>query len=239
MGKIINPGIVVSFANQKGGVGKSVITSIVANYIHNNYANKIKEVVADADDLQASLYTIRQNELENIEESREGKLYRLIQISSNDIPDQIDLLQEEFDIIFFDLPGNLKQPGVITAYHFVDVIISPTQSSPLDIDSTIKFYNLYSEIIEDRKNLGLTTDFYAVFSRVDPQNKDFKALYENKDQLQIKFLDNYIPESKVAFQRNVSTLNTYENKKYDDYSKLCEEILTIILTFAQNEKRIK
>ncbi len=239
MGKFINPGIVVSIANQKGGVGKSVITSIVANYIHNNYKSKIKEIVADSDDFQSSLYGIRQRELETVGEKDKEKLYRLIQISSSDIPEQIELLQEEYDIVFIDLPGNLKQPGVITAFHFVDVVISPTQSSPLDIDSTLKFYNLYNEIIDYRKKLGLSTDFHAVFSRVDPQNKDFKTLYENKEDLQIRFLSAYVPESKVAFQRNVSTIDSYENKKYDDYRELCEEILTIILTYAQNEKRIQ
>ncbi len=239
MGKFINPGIVVSVANQKGGVGKSVITSIIANYIHNNYKSKIKEIVADSDDFQSSLYGIRQRELETAGEKEKEKLYRLVQISSSDIPEQIGVLQEEYDIVFIDLPGNLKQPGVITAFHFVDVVIAPTQSSPLDIDSTLKFHNLYNEIIDYRKKLGVSTDFHALFSRVDPQNKDFKTLYENKEDLQIKFLDNYVPESKVAFQRNVSTVNSYENKKYDDYRELCEEILTIILTYAQNEKRIQ
>lgn len=234
MGKTIETGIIASFGNQKGGVGKTVITSLVANYIHNNY-KKLKIVVIDADDLQSSLYSLRQKEIENLSEKEKKSLYRLLKIGSKDLPSQIEILQEEYDIIFVDLPGNLKQPGVITAYYLIDLLFIPSQASSFDLDSTMKFISLYNEVLEERKAANAKTKLYGIFSRVDPQNRDFKNLYANKDNFEIPFLNNYIPESKVAFQRNVSTIETYENNR-QDYTDICEEVISLILKFASDEK---
>jgi chromosome partitioning protein len=233
MGKVINDGIVVSIGNQKGGVGKSVITSLVANYIHNKFGNgenenNLKIVVADCDDLQGSLYNLRQDELKDTDEK---KIYRLLRISSADLPSQIEILKDEFDIVFVDLPGNLKQPGVIQCYNFVDVLITPTQTSRLDIQSTIDFVSLYKEtIIPTREKIGFKTKIQGLFSRVDSQNIEFKELNseEGRDMLPYPFLKNYVPESRVAFQRNVSTVESYSNSKYGNYEDLCEEIIEVI-----------
>lgn len=234
MGKIFNPGVVVSVGNQKGGVGKTVITSLIANYIHKHYTKKgIKIAVVDSDDLQASLTTLREMESNEMSEKEKEKLYQLVKISSNDVPSQIEILREEYDIILIDLPGNLKQAGVIAVYHLIDVLFIPSQTSSLDIDSTLKFINLYKEVIKTRKEkANLNTNVYGIFSRVDIQNKDFKNLYGQKEELPIKFLDNFIPESKVTFQRNVSTIESYENSKREEFSDLCEEMIGCITKYV-------
>lgn len=233
MGKIINPGVVIAIGNQKGGVGKSVITSLEANYL-NKYHKNLKTVVVDADDLQSSLYTIRERDIQDLDEKEKKNLYRLVKISSNDVQSHIETLQEEYDIIFLDLPGNLKQPGVITAYYLVDILFIPTQASALDIDSTIKFINLYKEVVDVRKKLNRNTGIFGIFSRVNSQNKDFKTLYANRNSYPIEFLDSYVPESEVTFQRYVNTVNTYQNARYEEYDDVCEEILGKILNYIQN-----
>lgn len=236
MGKIFNPGIIVSIGNQKGGVGKSVITSLAANYFHKYYGKKkLNIAVVDADDLQASLSTLREVEIKDMSEKEKSKLYQLVKISSFDVPSQIEILQEEFDIIFIDLPGNLKQPGVITVYFLVDILFVPSQASSFDIDSTWKFLELYKDVIKTREENNLKTDIFGIFSRVDPQNKDFKLLYSQKDQLPIPFLDGYVPESKVTFQRNVSTTDTYESNRHEEFSDLCEEMLQCITQYANKK----
>jgi cellulose biosynthesis protein BcsQ len=227
MGKVFEQGIVVSIGNQKGGVGKSVITSLVANYIHQEWGKKLKIIVVDCDDLQGSLIKLRERDLlaQNGEDDRN---YRLLQISSLDLPFSIEFLMEEYDIIFLDLPGNLKQPGVLKCYTWVDVLIVPTQTSSLDLQSTIDFANMYkNEIISEREKLNIKTAIYGLFSRVDVQNVDYKEYNSEKSReiLPIEFLQNFVPESKVAFQRNVSTIETYTNNRYNNYEDLCEEIL--------------
>ena len=174
MGKVFEQGIVVSIGNQKGGVGKSVITSLVANYIHQEWGEKLKIIVVDCDDLQGSLIKLRERDL-LAQNGEDDKNYRLLQISSMDLPSNIEFLTEEYDIIFLDLPGNLKQPGVLKCYTWVDVLIVPTQTSSLDLQSTIDFANMYkNEIISEREKLNIKTAIYGLFSRVDVQNIDYK-----------------------------------------------------------------
>jgi len=227
MGKVISNGIVVSIGNQKGGVGKSVITSLVANYIHNVWGSKLKIVVVDCDDLQASLHKLRERDLETQNDPNANN-YRLLQISSEHLPKQMEFLIDEYDIIFVDLPGNLKQSGVIQCYYLVDVLITPTQTSSLDIQSTLDFIEMYKErIVPVREEENLATAIFGLFSRVDTQNVDFKEANskETRESLPVEFLQNFVPESKVAFQRNVSTTTPYENVKYNNYVELCEEII--------------
>lgn len=235
MGQIIEQGIVVSIGNQKGGVGKSVITSLVANYIHQVWGKKLKIVVVDCDDLQSSLYKLRERDLE-LPFDTKTENYRLLQISSEDFPKQTELLIDEYDIVFVDLPGNLKQSGVMSCYNMVDVLITPTQTSSLDLQSTFDFVKMYKEtIVPTRDKYDLKTVICGLFSRVDVQNIEFKELNSEgaRKVLPIEFLQNYVPESKVAFQRNVSTINAYENSKYFNYQDLCEEILAKITSVRE------
>lgn len=227
MGQRIENGIVVSIGNQKGGVGKSVITSLVANYIHKEWGSKLRIAVVDCDDLQGSLHKLRQRDLED-QGTETANNYRLLQISSEVFPSEVEFLIDEYDIIFVDLPGNLKQPGVLQCYNLVDVLIAPTQTSSLDLQSTIDFISMYkSTIIPTRESFDLKTAIYGLFSRVDVQNLEFKEYNseESRKALPVEFLENFVPESKVAFQRNVSTINAYSNTKYENYTDLCEEIL--------------
>ena len=81
--------ILVAFSNQKGGVGKSTVTVVLASYF--NYVRGLKVAVVDCDYPQFSLEKLRGRDLKNIEKSEyhqrlfcrqfeEGSL-RLIQLS--------------------------------------------------------------------------------------------------------------------------------------------------------------
>ena len=58
----------VAFATQKGGIGKSTITALVANYIHN--VKGFNVAVIDCDEPQHNLADLRDEELELIKEQR-------------------------------------------------------------------------------------------------------------------------------------------------------------------------
>ncbi len=59
--------IFVAFATQKGGIGKSTVTAIAANYLHNVKGHNV--AVIDCDDPQYSIYGLRERETELIDES--------------------------------------------------------------------------------------------------------------------------------------------------------------------------
>ena len=59
--------IVVAFSNQKGGVGKSTLTVLLASYLY--YEKGIKVAIMDCDSPQHSLVGERNRELKTVSET--------------------------------------------------------------------------------------------------------------------------------------------------------------------------
>lgn len=219
---------IISMGNMKGGVGKSTITSFIANYI--NKETEYNVCVVDSDDLQQTLWRMRQRDIEN--GANEEELYDMIQLDSITFPENIETLYGEYDFIFVDLPGNLKQKGVVKCYTYADYLFMPTDLSFADLDSTILFYQMYeNEIVSLRKKAGLKTKITAFLNKVNTNTKEYKQFIEERDTYAIEFMKCVIPESKVDFQRNANTVDVYKaNSSKKDYKKFCEEFLALITT---------
>ena len=231
MGKLIKDGIIVSFANQKGGVGKSTITTILAGHLHTAGKNEhgFKIAVVDADDTQSTLTRLR-----NQEGGSESD-FKIINMLSKDVPARIDFLKKNYDIILIDLPGNIKQSGVLTLYHFIDIIIIPMQTSFPDVDSSILFYeNTIKPIVEARKKQGFKTTVKGMFNRVKANQTDFKELYAQKDKFQIDIMERYLKDT-VSTRRNLSTIedNSPVNPNHE-INLFCEEVIELITKHLQS-----
>lgn len=214
-------GKIICIGNQKGGVGKSTITSMLANYIQKH--SNAKVLVVDADDLQQTLSKLRNKELEVMDQ--EDDVYNIESIYAADFESNIKSWKANYDLIFVDVPGNLKHAGVGTIYSNTDFLFIPTSSSTFDISSTLEFISFVLEVLKP-VNKELIT--YAFFNRVKPQTKDFKELYKSKDRFPIPFLENFVPEH-VNLQREASTVDTYENINSGEYDKFCKEVISILI----------
>lgn len=225
MGQIL-PGITVSFENPKGGVGKSTLTALFAGYVKSLSENSegLSIAVVDIDDMQNTIGRMRDNEAE--EGADKSSEYEVINIGSSEFINQLDFLKENFDIILVDFPGNLKQNGVIETLHFIDVVIMPFEPNQTDLLPTLRFYEeVYKDIIQKRAELGLKTTVRGVMNRVMPNVLEFKEIMKTKDALPFELLNNYVKDSRVDFQRNVTTLM----KKYQHpCDAFCEEVLELI-----------
>ena len=83
----------------------------------------------------------------------------------------------------------------------------------------------YKDIILKRAELGLKTTVRGVMNRVMPNVLEFKEIMKTKDALPFELLNNYVKDSRVDFQRNVTTLM----KKYQHpCDAFCEEVLQLI-----------
>lgn len=157
--------------------------------------------------------------------------YKLVSMSSADFTTQVEVLKENYDFIFVDIPGNLKQEGVIDVYQYLDYAFIPVNDSWSEIDSTKKFIDKYLEIVEFRREHGFETKVFGFFCRVKSTSKIFSELYVTKNDLsiwKIPFLENYVPENDQAFKMAFSTIVPYSNKKGDDYKEILAEMLTIL-----------
>ena len=120
----------------------------------------------------------------------------------------------------------MKQNGVIETLHFIDVVIMPFEPNQTDLLPTLRFYEeVYKDIILKRAELGLKTTVRGVMNRVMPNVLEFKEIMKTKDALPFELLNNYVKDSRVDFQRNVTTLM----KKYQHpCDAFCEEVLQLI-----------
>lgn len=223
MGKKL-PGITLAFENPKGGVGKSTLTALFAGYVHSMGEDGIKIGVVDIDDMQNTIGRLRQTERDESNKLKEE--YEVMNISSSEFMGQLDFLKESFDVILVDFPGNLKQNGVVETLHFIDIVIMPFEPNNTDLSATLYFYDsVYKNIIKARKENGMKTTVRGVMNRVMPNVLEFKEIIKNKENLPFQLMESYIKDSRVDYQRNLSTLSSNYHHPCDQF---CEEVLELI-----------
>ena len=118
--------LLVAVASQKGGVGKSVFTVLLASVLH--YRKGLRVAVVDCDYPQHSIALMRERDMESVMKNDDLKvnLYRQYErirkpaypvIKSDpekaveDLHRYMDEKGETFDIVLFDLPGTLRSEG--------------------------------------------------------------------------------------------------------------------------------
>ena len=229
MGKML-PGLVVSFVNQKGGSGKSTLTAIYANWLFTTGKKfNLRIAVVDCDNQQATLASLRERELGETSKKR-NELYTIIRMPSEAFADRLEDLQNSYDIILVDLPGNMEQNGVMAIYHLIDVSFIPFKLTGGDIDGTIKFWDRYSKVIEEREKLGFKTIVKGIANDVTVNTaefKDFNADGGVKDNLPFEVLDVYV-RHRAEFGRYSTTDQKDDKQLYDVFDKLTETITSYI-----------
>ena len=225
------PGVFIAFENPKGGVGKSTLTALFAGYVHSiSKDTGLTISVVDIDDAQNTIGKMRLYDAE--QEEKLDEEYQVLNISSSEFVANMEYLKEEFDIILVDFPGNLKQDGVVQTLMMMDIVIIPFEPSKIEIMHTLNFYNYYKEqILSKREELGYKTFVRALPNRVLPNLLEYKELIAEQDNLPFELLKNHIKESRVNYQRNLSTLmKNYENT-CDEFG---EEMINLITEYIKS-----
>ena len=245
--------IYVAFSTQKGGAGKTALTVLVASYLH--YVKGYDVAVIDCDYPQHSIAEMRERDvklaLEDDHYKRMAyeqftrlnrKAYPVIESSTEKAIDDADRITDraEFDIVFFDLPGTVNDPAVITALSNMDYIFAPISADRLVLESTLRYMVVINDVIE---KTGVTTikGTYLLWNMVDGREKsELYGVYEQViAELGFKVLKTFIPNS-LRFRRELltearkgifrSTLFPAERSqlKGSNIDVLADEILEII-----------
>ena len=196
----------VAIATQKGGIGKSTITMLLANYLHNIGGKNVG--VVDCDDPQHSISDARERELlliKNNDADKEAakdvfrktgkRIFPVVATNPVDALDQAEILieDENLDIVLFDLPGTIRSKGVLSTLSQMDYIFVPISADRLVLESALQF------VANFKDNLCL------FWTMVDGREKtDIYNLYDEViGELGISVLNTRIPDSK-RFRRDFS-----------------------------------
>ena len=144
----MNKPVKISFCSQKGGVGKTVFTILFASYLH--YKTGMNVAVLDCDYPQHSLLKFRAREianlrrLQNYSDAFKKQMSMLNKKSYPIIGSNIDVaisdsskLDEDCDVIFFDFPGTINTPGMLSALAGMDHLFIPIEADRVVLESDI------------------------------------------------------------------------------------------------------
>lgn len=207
----------VAIATQKGGIGKSTITMLLANYFHNLCDKNVG--VIDCDDPQHSICDARERELlliRNNEPHMEAakdvfrktgkRIFPVVATNPVDAIEQAEILIEDgnIDIVMFDLPGTIRSKGVLSTLARMDYIFVPISADRLVLESALQFVaNFKDNLMTTGK--AATREIYLFWTMVDGREKN--SLYNLYDEvigdLGFSVLRTRIPDSK-RFRRDFS-----------------------------------
>lgn len=136
--EMIQTPVIVTFANQKGGVGKTTLCVTFANYL---VTKGVRVVVIDCD-FQHSIMKCRKADIRKYGEQEMP--YEVWAYESNDKAMMTSLMEKlhndpEIDIVLMDSPGSLKAEGLIPMFVNSDIIIVPFHYDLVTVPSTASF----------------------------------------------------------------------------------------------------
>ena len=203
--------LLVALSNQKGGVGKSAFTVLLASYYH--YVKNLNVAVIDCDYPQHSLSRMRERDMQAVGRSDyfkqlivtqferiQKKAYPIINATAEQARNAAEELMRtpgsHFDLIFIDLPGTMESRGVLSAILNMDYVLTPVKADRMVMQSSLSFSSAVLDYIRDRKDIPLK-GIYFFWNRVDRRTSTevYDAYRTIMQRLELSVLDTVIPET--------------------------------------------
>ena len=213
--------LLVAIASQKGGVGKSVFTVLLASVLH--YRKGMRVAVVDCDSPQHSIALMRERDMEGVMKNDDLKvnLYRQYErirkpaypvIKSDpekameDLRRYMDEKGETFDIVLFDLPGTLRSEGVVHTVSAMDYIFVPLKADNIVMQSSLQFAKVLEEELIAKGNCNLK-GIRLFWNMVDRRGR--KDLYDAWTRvihrMGLRLLSSHIPNT-LRYNREADTV---------------------------------
>lgn len=201
------------FGNQKGGVGKSTLTALVANALAADPFN-LSVIVLDVDP-QRSLIRRRLMDLDGYNGETP---YRLEAMTLADFMRDIYRLDEQFDLILIDAPGKMdntasgEEPQITTLLRLVDFLLIPFVPGNYSLEASQDFLRLALTMKAKRRNDDRPLTVAGVINMFEGSRTiDDRFLIDELEE--IRALVNIpmirTPLNRYALFRNVDTLTSF------------------------------
>lgn len=216
--------VFIAFSSQKGGVGKSTFTTLVASTMH--YRMGYNVVVFDADFPQHSLMKMKERDLKMVMENEalkkqaynqfmaiNKKAYEIIQYRADNVleaaQEYVNTSSVPIDAVFFDLPGTVNTSGILKALAGMHHIFTPIMADRVVMESTLIFTQLMKDIIMKEGETSIKT-INLFWNQVD--GRESTPLY--------KLYNNLIEELGFSLMRNQVKSSTRFRKESEANSKV-------------------
>lgn len=213
----------ISFSTQKGGVGKSTLTTLLASLLH--YRLGYNVLIVDCDFPQHSLSKMRERDLNTVMQNPlhkkmaqkqfqtiNKKAYPIIKCKADQAIEQaqdyLDQTSVKPDVIFFDLPGTANTTGVLTTLKSMDFIFSPITADRFVVESTLSFTRVFTKIAEISENEQSPT-VWLFWNQLDRREKTglYDAYQQVIKEIGLSIMSSRITDSKRFRKESDDTLN--------------------------------
>ncbi|GAA4463041.1 ParA family protein [Nibrella saemangeumensis] len=155
----------ISIFSQKGGVGKTTLTMVLAT--HFAVVEKRKVIVIDGDHPQHNFFHERELEMAKAEqneafrksvEAQGVEPYPVLEASLSDLALFIDHFRKEGgdEIVFIDLPGTVNTPGYMDVVNRLDYGILPMEADKFTFVSGLQTLNaVYDQLQEGKTKIKM------------------------------------------------------------------------------------
>lgn len=210
----------IAFATQKGGVGKSAMTTLSASILH--YRMGYNVAVLDCDYPQWSIGKLRERDAKvSIENDRfkrmayeqfttlNKKAYPVLTCRAEEAIEVANNFLEQspivYDFVFFDMPGTVNSAGILETLSRMNYIFSPIIADRLVLESTLPFMNVLTDILKKSGN-KYVQGMHLFWNMVDRREKsELYASYETIiNELNLSLMKTSIPDTK-RFRKELAT----------------------------------
>jgi cellulose biosynthesis protein BcsQ len=222
--KTKNQPTIIAFSTQKGGVGKSTFTTLMASILH--YRMEYQVAVFDCDFPQYSLLQMRERDLKMVMQNEilkkiaykqftsiNKKAYPIFQSKADQVLEDIDAYVDGSetipDVIFLDLPGTVNTAGILKTLTNVHYIFSPITADRVVLESTLSFTDVLTNVLMKENQTGIKS-IHLFWNQVDRREKTM--LYKNYSKvvtdLGLQLMETTIADSKRFRKEGESTAKT-------------------------------
>ena len=210
----------VALSNQKGGVGKSTLTILLASYFH--YRKGKNVLVVDCDYPQHSIRDIREWDIKTVEkngklqerlleqfEGSDRKAYTVLTSTPEDAKQAayefLDRSETAYDLVLTDLPGTVNAAGVFRSLVNMDYLFVPVTQNRMVMQISMNFVLAIRELLSRNDSFPLK-DIRLFWNCMDRRvSKElYRAYTEIFRHLELKTLETVLPKAE-RFNRGICT----------------------------------
>ena len=216
--------VFIAFSSQKGGVGKSTFTTLVASTMH--YRLGYNVAVFDADFPQHSLMKMKARDLAMVMENEalkklaykqfttiNKKAYPIMQSKADSVLETahefLSSSSVPIDVVFFDLPGTVNTPGILKALAGMHHIFTPITADRVVMESTLIFTQLLQDVIMKKGETSIQS-INLFWNQVDGREKTglYDAYQSVIKELNLPVMETRIMDSK-RFRKETDDTGSY------------------------------
>ena len=215
---------ILSIANAKGGVGKSVVSIMLATAIAKEKNKKI--IILDCDS-QGSITDMFETEKEAYGEEYEP-LIEVEEITARKVQTFIRRFGGDYDYIFIDVPrmtDKKKDNSTVMLLYNCDSILVPIVGNEVDVLSSFDFLTLLEEAKNDKQDMDEPLSYYGFINRRN-QRKSNEEAEEAMKKEGMKMFNNSLPDLKIFTRPSfyTSILDSAEGERrfrdfYEEFKK--------------------